>query len=104
MSFTIIYITHPDEVTASQISNELLDAKLIACANIFPMSSMYFWKGEIQKEGEFISIVKTHKRKLAEILSMVENIHPYGVPCILHFKVKANKAYENWIKESVGCL
>lgn len=102
MSFRIIYITHPDEATAVKVSNALLDAKLVACSNIFPISSAYFWNDALHREGEYVTIVKSTRNHLKAITKMVESIHPYDVPCILHFKAKANPSYEAWIKESVS--
>ena len=99
MGFSIIYITYPDKLTAQRIANELINKRLVACANIFPIDSSYWWKGEINNEGEYVSIVKTRNELVKEVEQQVLKIHPYEVPCIMSMKVNANKAYELWILE-----
>jgi len=37
--FILVYITHETENAAKKISDYLLNKKLIACANIFPITS-----------------------------------------------------------------
>ncbi|MEK7253880.1 MAG: divalent-cation tolerance protein CutA [Bacteroidota bacterium] len=101
MSFTILYITHPDEQTAKKITSHLLEKKLVACGNIFPITSAFWWKNEIQHEAEWVSIVKTATELGQVVQAEVEKIHSYEVPCIMRFEVSANEAYERWIRESV---
>lgn len=100
MSFIIVYITHSSEENAQKIADQLLQKKLVACANIFPIKSMYWWNGNIENENEYVSIVKT-KPELWEILqNEIKNIHPYDVPCIMKIEAEANEEYEKWIRES----
>lgn len=100
MSFIIVYITHSSEENAQKIADELLQKKLVACANIFPIKSMYWWNGSIENENEYVSIVKTIP-ELWEILQKeITAIHPYEVPCIMKIEAEANEEYEKWIRES----
>lgn len=101
MAFLLIYITHPDEKTAKQLSNLLVQEKLAACANYFPITSAYWWQGAVAREGEWVSLVKTSERRWKDLVTFVEEHHPYEVPCIMRLNVSANAAYEKWIEESV---
>lgn len=94
----MIYITHPDIKTAKEITNHLLEKRLIACANFIPIESTYIWKEKINNEHEIVSIVKTRKELWQNIIAEVEKIHPYEVPCITKIEVESNPAYESWIK------
>ncbi len=98
MSFIMVYTTHSSEGEANRISQHLLDKKLIACANIFPMSSAYWWQNTIQNEAEWVAIVKTSSEKWAIVKSEIERIHPYETPCIIKITVEANEKYERWIR------
>lgn len=98
MAFLVFYITHPDEATARRVSEHLVNNRLAACANIFPISSIYRWDGAVQQEGEWVTIVKTRLDLENELEKEILKIHPYEVPCILRFEVRANKAYEEWIQ------
>jgi periplasmic divalent cation tolerance protein len=97
MGFIIIYITHKNLEEASKITSHLLEKKLIACANIFPIKSSYWWQGKIENEDEVVSIVKTRREHWEKVKSEVKRIHPYEVPCIIKIEVEANEDYESWI-------
>mgnify|MGYP001293300106 CR=1 FL=1 len=100
MAFLLFYVTHPDEETARRISTHLVTRRLAACANIFPVSSAYWWEGAVQQEGEWISILKTRSELEARLEAEVRTQHPYQTPCILRIEVRANADYEKWIVES----
>jgi periplasmic divalent cation tolerance protein len=101
MGFIIIYITHPDLKTAKKIVASLMESRLIACGNFFPIQNTYWWKGKIRNSKEIVSIVKTKKNNWEKVKSAVINLHPYETPCIIKIPVTANNDYELWInKES----
>ncbi len=101
MAFIAVYITHESQSAAQKVVDDLLSKKIVACANLFPMSSAYWWQGSIAHEKEWVSIVKTIPENWAWLERTIERIHPYDVPCIMKMEVSANQAYENWIKEEV---
>lgn len=96
-----IYITNPSKKHACDIARALLQKRLIACANIFPVESLYWWKGKMVEGKEWVAIFKTEDKKYARIQKEVRATHPYTVPCILKLSVEANKEYVEWVKESI---
>ena len=98
---TLIYITCKDEEEAVKISKHLLDKKLIACSNMYPIRSMYRWQGEIQDEKEFVMMAKTKEKNFGKIKEEVKKIHSYDVPCILKIDAEANASYDKWVNEEV---
>ncbi len=104
MPFIIVYTTHPDEQSANKISSELIQKKLVACANIFPMQSAYWWQGNIENGNEYVSILKTIQENFDKVKLEIEKVHKYEVPCIMKIEVEANESYEKWIRESVTAL
>lgn len=101
MSFILIYITHPNEDEATRVTNVLVEQKYVACSNIFPITSAYWWNGAIANEKEWVSIVKTVPENWEAVKAKVAAIHPYEVPCIMKINVEANDEYEQWIRKSV---
>jgi len=97
--FLVFYITYPDEATAQRISENLVTQRLAACANVFPIQSVYWWEGSVQQEGEWISILKTRMGLESELEIVIKALHPYAVPCIMRLEARANAAYERWIEE-----
>ena len=94
MDMTLAYITCKDGKEAQKISMHLLKKKVIVCANIFPIKSMYWWKYEIVNEDEFAIIAKTNNKNFKKLEKEVKRVHSYKIPCILKIDAEANKEYE----------
>ncbi len=100
--FSIVYITAGDMDEAKKIGRKLIEERLAACANIFPITSIYRWKKNIEKAHEFVVIVKTKSAKVAEIEKRVKELHSYEVPCVISFRIDGgSEDYIRWIDESV---
>ncbi len=99
MKFIIIYITHKSLKEAKKVAEHLLEKKMIACVNYFPIQSSYWWNGKIENAKEIVSLVKTKKENWTKIKKEVEKIHPYDVPCIMKIEVEANGDYARWIEK-----
>jgi periplasmic divalent cation tolerance protein len=101
MSFILVYTTHANEESAMKLSNYMVEKKIAACANIFPIKSAYWWKGNIESEDEYVSILKTIPENWELLKTKIEELHPYDVPCIMKINVEANEKYEEWIRSEV---
>jgi periplasmic divalent cation tolerance protein len=56
----LIYTKFPSVEAAESTANQLVDAQLIACANILPgMVAIYRWQGVRQRDAEVVAILKT---------------------------------------------
>lgn len=93
---TLVYITCRDKKEAEKISMHLLKKRLIACANMFPVRSMYWWNYKIANESEYVIIAKTNNKNFKKVESEVKRIHSYKIPCILKISAAANKEYGQW--------
>lgn len=103
MKFSIIYITARDIDEARKIGRKLVEESLAACANIFPIASIFRWSGNIDEANEFGIILKTRSDKVKKIETIVKEIHSYEIPCIVSFNIDAGSAeYLKWIDESVN--
>jgi len=101
MSVVFLYVTTRNKSEGLKITRYLLKKKLIACANIFPITSIYEWKGKIRNGKEVVMILKTLKTKSVAVKKEIEQIHSYEVPCVVEISVKANDAYARWIQKQV---
>ena len=97
----MVYTTFGDEASAAACCEKLLQERLIACANVFPVQSSYWWGGEIAREGEYVAILKTASSCLEALELKILEIHPYQVPCIIRLEVQVNQAYEEWVKSQI---
>ena len=102
MSFIFVYVTHKNQEEAEKVSTHLLERKLIACANIFPIKSAYLWQGKIEKGDEFVSILKAKTENWNKIKGEIKKIHSFEVPCITKVDVEANEEYEAWVNSETS--
>jgi len=101
VDFILIYITNPNREEARRIATYLLEKKLVACGNIFPINSLYRWEGEIVDENEFVLIVKTTGANFEKVKNEVEKVHSYECPCIIGIPVIPNEKYSEWLMSQV---
>ena len=95
----MVYITFPSKREAEKIARKLLKEKLVACCNIFPIESLYWWKGKIEKSKEVVLITKTLKKNLGRMREIVKREHSYTIPFIGVIDVDVNEEYFGWMKE-----
>ena len=95
------YVTFPDQETANKICDILIRERLIACSNLLGIEAAYWWKGSVQQENESLALTKTSNHLKEQIIARIEQIHPYEVPCIIHWPIQANESYRDWIINSV---
>ncbi|MBX9906280.1 divalent-cation tolerance protein CutA [Patescibacteria group bacterium] len=99
MKFILIYTTHKNLEEAEKITSYLLQEKLIACVNFFPITSSYSWKGEIVTTQEITAILKTRIGNWDVVKTYIEKNHPYETPCVMKLaEVEANDSYAYWIQ------
>lgn len=86
---------------AEKVIRLLLSKKLIACANIIPeVISLYSWQGEIQKENEVKTIIKTQPELFKEVSSCISQNCSYEVPEISGVNVDScNSSYLKWLNQ-----
>jgi periplasmic divalent cation tolerance protein len=100
--FVGIYITCSDKKEAEKISLLLLKDRLVACCNIIPIKSLYWWHGKIEDSKEFVILAKTKDENFDEIEALVKKKHSYKIPAILAYKiVKGNKDYLDWMDKEL---
>ena len=98
----ILYVTtSPSQSEA--LAKSLLAKRLISCANITPVRSLYRWKGEICDEKENLLIIKTRKDLVQAVIAVVKAEHPYEVPEIIALPVIAgHPPYLDWVYEETN--
>jgi len=98
-TYIIILVTTANRQEAERIAQQLLEAKLIACANIIDsVSSIFHWSEKIEKAEECLVLMKSSRDMFEEIAETVKELHSYDVPEILALPlVDGSKAYFEWI-------
>lgn len=101
--YIIVLVTTASKTEAETIAQRLLEAKLIACANIVgPVQSHFLWSGKIDDTEEYLVLMKSHRDLFEKLSDAVKALHSYEVPEIIAVPiVDGSKAYLDWLG---GCL
>ena len=103
MAYFLVYTTLPDSKTAAKIARRLIEEKLCACANYFPINSIYRWKDELVEEGEVGMFLKTPEKAYQALESRLKELHPYETPAILALEIRRGwSGYLKWMEEATG--
>ncbi len=96
-----VYLTAPDEATAARLARKLLEARLIACANLLPqIRSWYRWEGDVQEDAEVALLCKTRADLVPELERTVATLHPYDVPCVVTWPIAGgHEPYLDWVRD-----
>jgi periplasmic divalent cation tolerance protein len=88
---------------AIRIANHLVEHQLAACVNILPgITSVYRWKGKIERAGEFLLVIKTSSALLENLKQELKTIHPYDVPELVAVTiVDGAESYLDWMSEQL---
>lgn len=96
--------TLPDRDAANRLGRRLVEERLAACAQMVgPVSSVYWWQGEVETAGEWYCHLKTTAERVPALITRIRELHPYETPEIIALPVtEGNAAYLQWIADSVG--
>ena len=100
----LIWCPFADEASAAAAAAQLLDERLIACANILPpMRSIYAWRGEVSEASEVGVLFKTDASLLDRATVRLAEIHPYEAPAVLGWRADSAAAPTRaWLRSLVG--
>ena len=97
----MFYVTVNDQEAAKKISLDLLENKLAACTNWFPITSAYRWDGEIKQADEVVLIIKTRDGMRREIEKTIAK-HVNYTNFIAEIDVDSvNSDYLQWLQTEV---
>jgi periplasmic divalent cation tolerance protein len=94
----IVYTTCRDEAEARRIAASLLKERLVACANIFPIRSLYRWRGKLCDEAERAMLLKTQSSLWEVVRQRIKELHSYDLPCIERIAAKGSREFERWVQ------
>jgi len=100
--YIVVLVTTKDKKEANKIAQGLLEAKLIACANIVDgIQSLFWWQGKIDSSKEVLLILKTKKNLFKKVSAKVKSLHSYQTPEIIALPiVEGSQDYLAWVNSS----
>lgn len=85
---------------AEKIGSVLVEEGLAACCQVSgPILSIYPWKGIIERNEEWMLVIKTIKDMYGACEKRIEEMHSYECPQIVAFNAEAvYRPYMDWIR------
>ena len=101
--FVFLYSTFPDEASARRVAEALVTARLAACVNLWPMTSVYEWQGKLEAGPEVAAFIKTRRALVEQAVAAARPLHPYTLPCFLILPIESGNAdYLAWAREQTA--
>ena len=100
----IVLTTLPADADAGAFGEALVTERLAACVSIgAEMTSVYAWKGAIERARERAVLMKTVTANVPLIKARLATLHPYDVPELLVLPVAdGGEAYLAWVRDSAS--
>lgn len=100
MQTSLIYVTASDVGEARTIARQLVEERLIACANIHSqIQSLYWWDDAVQDEPEAAFVAKTRTELVPDVVARVRELHSDSCPCVVSLPISdGNPDYLAWIE------
>ena len=100
----LVLTTVADDASAETIARTLVDEKLAACVNVLaPMTSIYRWKGKVERDTERQIVMKTTRRRLAALEQRLKALHSYELPEFVVVQLESgSEAYVAWVDGEVS--
>ncbi len=101
--FCVVLTTVKNRAEAKRLAEMLVSEKLAACVSAVPnVSSVYRWRGKVERAREVLVVVKTSMKKLERLIPRIKELHSYEVPEVLVLRVERGlPKYLKWIEESL---
>jgi periplasmic divalent cation tolerance protein len=82
---------------AESLALALLERRLVACASLLPVRSLYHWQGRIERDSEVLLLLKTRPEALPALRQALQELHSYDTPEWIHWSAGTEGAYAAWL-------
>ena len=101
--YGVVLVTAASRAEAGAIAKVLVEEKQVACANLFPVQSIYHWQGQLCQEEEWQILLKTDLSKFQTLEARIRQLHSYEVPEILAIPfVDGSLPYLQWLSGNMS--
>jgi periplasmic divalent cation tolerance protein len=104
MTDKIVLVTTCESVAeGDKIASALVESRLAACVNILSgISSVYRWKGTVERASEIILLIKTSRPLLAQVQAEIERLHSYELPEVIALEIAdGSERYLEWLDQGL---
>jgi periplasmic divalent cation tolerance protein len=103
--YIIVQVSVGSLEEATTLASIVVERNLAACAQCFPIRSLYTWQGKVETADEHLLLFKTRCDRYSALEACIKEQHSYDVPEIMAIPIVAgSSAYLAWIDEVVPKL
>jgi periplasmic divalent cation tolerance protein len=96
-----VTVTSASADEAQDIVRAVVEARLAACGQTWPITSCYRWQGEIADDDEHLVVLKTLSVHFDAICEVIRAHHSYELPAIAAIPVShAGPGYVEWVTDA----
>lgn len=96
--WVVVLVTASSQAEAESLAKALVEAKLAACVNLYPVRSFYRWQGELCCDQEWQLTIKTRLASFGRLAHEVQQRHSYDTPEIIALPiVTGSPSYLDWL-------
>ena len=103
MNCIAVITTVASREDARRIAQALVERRLVACAQISAIESLYHWDGALQDDSEFRLLLKTVDTQYDAVERTIRELHPYELPAIYALPIdRIHAPYAAWVRHGSG--
>lgn len=98
-----IHTTCATSDEAEALGELIIDSKMGACVDYWPVESLYHWDSKLKKISQVMIIITTFESKLDDVTELISKHHSYSTPLIAGMDVRRiNRVYKEWMMKEVA--
>jgi len=87
---------------AKKLGLLIMDKKIAACVDFWPVTSCYSFEGEFQYVEQAMLLITTFEAKMEDVNKIIYENHTHSVPLIAGVDVRRiNHPYKEWMSEVI---
>ena len=102
LEYCEVRITCGSSDEAAAIADALVAERLVACAHVAPIASVYEWQGVVEHDDEVLLTAITRLERCAAVVDRVASLHSYDLPSITWVAIAGSPAYLAWVDEQTS--
>lgn len=97
-----IYTTCENMEEAEKLGAMIIQQKIGACVDFWPIKSCYNWEEGLQCVSQAMLLITTFESKLDSVTQIINENHTYSVPLIAGVDVRRiNHPYKEWMMNEI---
>lgn len=97
-NYCIVTTSCNNKDNAKEITEKLLEKRLVSYVQESKRFSSYWWNGSIVREDEYVLTMGTKKELFGKLKKEIQLLHKYEVPAIVMYDIiDANSEILDWI-------